>query len=48
MRFKDVDRVEAHLILVLVGQLVQGGNLPPKWRSGVAPENQHDRLLSPE
>jgi hypothetical protein len=48
MSLKDVDRIKTDFVLVLIGQLVQGGNLPPKWRSGVAPENQHDRLLSPE
>jgi hypothetical protein len=48
MRLKDIERVEAHLIFVLLSELVQGGNLPPKWRSGIAPENQHHRLLGPE
>ena len=44
MRLKDVDGVERNLALVLLGQLVQGGNLPPKWRSRVAPEDQDDGL----
>ena len=41
---KDVDRVEPNLILVLICELVQGGNLPPKWRSGIAPEDEDHRL----
>jgi hypothetical protein len=48
VRFEDVDGVEINLTLVLLGQFVQGGNLPPKWRSGIAAENQHDRFFSPE
>jgi hypothetical protein len=46
--FKDVDRVEADLILVLICELVQGGNLPPKWRSGIAPEDEDYRLGIPK
>jgi hypothetical protein len=29
MGFKDVDRVEIDLALVLLRKLIQGGNLPP-------------------
>ena len=48
MRLENVNRVEIDLALVLLGQLVEGGNLPPKWRSSVAAENQHDRPLGPK
>ena len=48
MGLKDVDRVEIDLSLVLLRKLVQGGNLPPERRSGIAPEDQHHRLRSPE
>jgi len=48
MRLEDVNRVEGNSVLVLLGQLVQGGNLPPKWRSGVAAEYQHHRLRLPQ
>ena len=41
---EDVDRVKRDPILVLLGKLIQGGNLPPKWRSGIASEHQYDRL----
>jgi hypothetical protein len=44
---EDVDRVEGGLIFILLGELVQGGNLPPKWRSGIAPEDEDDGLVSP-
>jgi len=47
MSFKNVDSVEVDLALVLLGQLVQGGNLPPKRRSGIAAENENDRPLRP-
>jgi len=47
MRLKNVDRVEADLAAVLRGEFVQGGNLPPKWRSGVTAEDQHHRPVSP-
>jgi hypothetical protein len=48
MRLKDINGVEVDLALVLLSQLVQGGNLPPKRRSGIAPEHQNDRLVRPE
>jgi hypothetical protein len=44
---EDIDRVEGDLIFILLGELVQGGNLPPKWRSGIAPEDEDDGLVSP-
>src|SRR6202000_2643370 len=45
---KDVYGIEINLIFILPGKLVQGGNLPPKWRSGVAPEYQYDRFRCPQ
>ena len=44
VRLENIDRVERNLVLVLLSKLVQGGNLPPKWRSRIAPEDQDDRL----
>ena len=48
MRFQDVHGVERHPVSVLLVELVEGGNLPPEWRSSVAAEHQHNRLLAPE
>ena len=48
MRFKNVDSVEVDLAAILLSELIQGGNLPPKWRSGVASEYQHDRFRRPQ
>lgn len=48
MRLKNVNGVEVYLAVVLLGEFVQGGNLPPKWRSRVAPEDQHDRPICPK
>jgi hypothetical protein len=48
MGFKDVDRVEIDLALVLLRKLIQGGNLTPKGRSRVAAEDENDRLLRPQ
>jgi hypothetical protein len=45
MRFADIDDEEGHVLLILPVQLVQGGNLPPERRSGIASEHEHDRLL---
>src|ERR1700733_12167766 len=45
---KDVYGIEIDLILILPCKLVQGGNLPPKWRSGVAPEDQYYRVRCPQ
>ena len=44
MRFGDVHDQERNFALVLIVELVEGGNLPPKRRSSVATENQHYRL----
>jgi hypothetical protein len=46
--FEDVDGIEVDLALVLLGQFVQGGNLPPEWRSGIAAEDENDRPNRPE
>jgi hypothetical protein len=48
MSLQDVYRVEINLALVLVGQFVQGGNLPSKRRSGVAAEDENDGLIYPK
>jgi hypothetical protein len=48
MGLQDVDRVEINFALVLPGQFVEGGNLPPKGRSGITPKNQDNRLLCPK
>jgi hypothetical protein len=44
--FANVDNIESDLILVLLVQLIQSGNLPPKGRSSIAPEDEHDRFLA--
>jgi hypothetical protein len=43
MSLKNVDGVEANLVFIFLGKLVQGGNLPPKRRSGIAAEDENDR-----
>ena len=48
VRFADVDRVKGDLVLVLLIQIVEGGNLPPEWRSSVAAEDENDGLLIAE
>ena len=48
MSLQDVDRVEINLTLVLLGQFVQGGNLPSKRRSGVAAEDENDGFTHPK
>lgn len=47
MRLEDVDGVKVYLTLVLLRQLVQGGNLPPKRGSSIASKDQHDRPSRP-
>jgi len=44
MRFGDVYHQKRDALLILLVQLVESGNLPPKWRSSVAAEDQHDGL----
>jgi hypothetical protein len=46
--FKDVDGVEINLALELLGQFVQGGNLPSKGRSSKAAEDENSRLIAPK
>jgi len=45
MRFLDVYRVEGNLLLVVVVEFIEGRNLPPEGRSGIASKNQYDGLL---
>jgi len=45
MCFSDVDHEKSHAVPILIVKLVEGGNLPPERRSGVAAENQDDGLL---
>jgi hypothetical protein len=42
MRLKNVNRVKRDIILVLPGKPIQAVRLPPKWRSGIASEDEHD------
>jgi hypothetical protein len=35
----NVDQIEFHLIPILIVEPVEGGNLPPEWRSSVAAKN---------
>ena len=48
MSFKDVDGVKVYLAFILIGQFVQGGNLPPKGRSRIAAEDENNGLICPE
>lgn len=48
MRFLNVDQIEGGLILIPIIDFVQVGNLPTERRSGVATEDQHDRLFTSE
>jgi hypothetical protein len=48
MRLKNVHGVETDLVAVLLRQLVQGGNLPPKRRSSITAEDKDDRPVSPK
>jgi hypothetical protein len=48
MRFLNVNQIKFHLILILLIEPVESGNLPPKRRSGVTAKNQHDRLFTSE
>lgn len=47
MGFQNIYSVEIDLAFISLGQPVQGGNLPPKWRSCIAAEDQNDRLVFP-
>ncbi len=48
MRLEDVDGVEGDLIFVLIVELVEGRNLPPEGRSGVAAKDEDDWLFTAE
>jgi hypothetical protein len=48
MRLENVDGVKPDFVAILFGQLVQGGNLPPKRRSCIAAKNQDYRPVGPE
>jgi hypothetical protein len=48
MGLENVNGVEPDFVVVLLGELIQGGNLPPKWRSGIAAEDQHYWSVSPK
>ena len=48
MRLADVDDEERRVVPVALVHRVEGGNLPPEGRSGVAAEDQDDGLLAAE
>ena len=48
MRFQNVDHEERDFAVVVVIELVEGGNLPPEGRSSVAAEYQDDRRVGGE
>src|SRR5579859_6027862 len=43
--FEDVHRVKRHTRSVVVVKLVEGRNLPPEWRSGVAAKDEDDGFV---
>jgi hypothetical protein len=45
VRLGDVDDQESRPAPILLVKLVEGGNLPPKRRSGVAAKDQNHGLL---
>ena len=48
VRFKNVYSVKVHFAFVLLRQIVQGGNLPPKGWSSIAAEDQHHGSSRPQ
>ena len=48
MRFKNIDNQEGDFAVVVVVELVEGGNLPPEGRSSVAAEDEDDGRVSRE
>jgi hypothetical protein len=44
MRFRDVHHQKINLVSVLLVELIESGNLPPEWRSGVTAKNENDWL----
>ena len=45
MGLQNVNDKKRNLLIVLVIESVEGGNLPPEWRSSVAAKDQGDGLL---
>ena len=48
MRFGNVDDIEGSLIFVIRVELVERGNLPAKWRSSIASEDENHRFHAAE
>jgi len=46
--FQNVHRQKLHPVVILIVELVEGGNLPPERRSGVGAEDQGDGPLREE
>jgi len=46
--FAYINNVKRHFLPVLLIQLVERGNLPAKWRSSIAAENEYDRFVASE
>ena len=46
MRLLDVDDVEGRQIVIRLVKLVERGNLPAEWRSGIAAEDEDDGTLA--
>ena len=44
MRFADVHNQEGNAVTVLFVELVEGGSLPPEWRSSITAEDQYNGL----
>ena len=45
MRFSNVNSQKCDLPLVLLIEMIEGGDLPPERRSSVAPKDKDHRLL---
>jgi hypothetical protein len=45
MRLGDVHHQKGDAIAILLIESIEGRNLPPKWRSSVTAEHEHDGLL---
>jgi hypothetical protein len=45
MRLDDIDNQEGDVLVVLVIEFVESGNLPPEGRSSIAAEDQYDMLV---
>jgi hypothetical protein len=44
VRFRDIYDEKIYLVLILLVELVESGNLPPEWRSSVAAKDENDRV----